>query len=350
MRTMYTCQFMGLLLAIVGCGSSSDVKPDATDGAKAGQAAGIGSASKWTTFSPPDKLFRVSFPVAPQKSEKVQRGRTVIEHRSDTSAYTCVVGQISGKEEMDDPLVASISLMSIAENELIRRKGTNLGHTPLTHKGYPGIEVEIATGNQHSTCRFIFCGRNLWGLEFSELQNQKRPEEKKQFFDSFELMVPPKTTPSGAVATGPATQMGPAPRRPVGAFSQRRAACPTVLLKQGPAPQPERTAEVPEGVQEVTYESGELQLKAWLMIPAASDSTKLPSLVFLHDESSLTPAAVSECQLFADAGFAVLLPMFRGESGNSGNLELMWGEVDDARAAIQWLSKQSFVDPPWPGN
>ena len=351
MRPLYTCLFMGLLLAIgaVGCGSSSDGKPDVTHGAKAGQAAvgDVGQTSKWATFSPADKLFRVSFPGVPRTSEKVQRGRTVIDHRSDTSAYTCAVGQISGKDEMDDPLVASISLMSMAESESIRRKNaTILGYTPLTHKGYPGIEVEIAAGNQHNTCRFIMCGRNIWALEFSELQNQKRPEEKKQFFDSFELIVAPKTTPSGAVATGPATQMGPAPRRPVGAFSQRRAACPTVLLKQVPAPQPERTVEVPDGVQEVTYESGESQLKAWLMVPATSDSTvKVPSLVFLHDGVSLTPAAVSECQRFADAGFAVLLPMFRGESGNSGNFELMWGEVDDARAAIRWLSKQSFVDP-----
>jgi dienelactone hydrolase len=38
-------------------------------------------------------------------------------------------------------------------------------------------------------------------------------------------------------------------------------------------------------------------------------------------------------------------PTFRGENGNPGYYELFFGEVDDAaRAAIMWLSQQSYVD------
>jgi hypothetical protein len=45
-----------------------------------------------------------------------------------------------------------------------------------------------------------------------------------------------------------------------------------------------------------------------------------------------------------DENFVVLWPTLRGENRNPGNFELLWGEIDDARAAIRWLAPQPFVD------
>jgi dienelactone hydrolase len=48
--------------------------------------------------------------------------------------------------------------------------------------------------------------------------------------------------------------------------------------------------------------------------------------------------------VFLDAGFAVFTPTLRGENGNAGRLELLYGEVDDAVAAAQWLAAQDGID------
>jgi pimeloyl-ACP methyl ester carboxylesterase len=69
---------------------------------------------------------------------------------------------------------------------------------------------------------------------------------------------------------------------------------------------------------------------------------KVPVLVYLHGGFSLDASDVYDCLPFIKAGFAVWAPAFRGENGNPGHFEFAFGELDDARAAIDAV--RSFED------
>ena len=45
------------------------------------------------------------------------------------------------------------------------------------------------------------------------------------------------------------------------------------------------------------------------------------------------------------AGFAVLLPTPRAENGNPGDFEMFFGELDDARAALERARSLRGIDP-----
>lgn len=66
--------------------------------------------------------------------------------------------------------------------------------------------------------------------------------------------------------------------------------------------------------------------------------------MYLHGGFSLSYEDIGECEPFIEKGFIVFAPSYRGENGNSGNFEFFMGEVDDAKAAIHWLSNQPYVD------
>ena len=124
----------------------------------------------------------------------------------------------------------------------------------------------------------------------------------------------------------------------------RRAAFHTKLRRKGPASQgwPKET---PEGVHEVSYRSGGLRLKAWVHIPPAKESGGNRAVVYFHGGFALNAGDVVRCKPFMDAGFVVMMPTLRGENGNPGIFEMFLGEVDDAAAAVDWLSQQPYVDP-----
>jgi acetyl esterase/lipase len=91
------------------------------------------------------------------------------------------------------------------------------------------------------------------------------------------------------------------------------------------------------------YESEGRRLKTWLFRPKVGKGEKRPALVYLHGGFAFGADDFAECWPFADSGFVVLCPTFRGENGNAGDFEMMFGEVDDAAAAIRWLARQEFV-------
>lgn len=127
-------------------------------------------------------------------------------------------------------------------------------------------------------------------------------------------------------------------------FAQWRAGFQTKLIRRGPSPQEAFEETPPENVTQITYPSGGLTLKAWVYRPPEVAEPR-PALVFLHGgfafgETDLTEA----CAPFIEAGYVVMTPMLRGENGNPGNYELFLGEVDDAKAAVQWLAGQPYVD------
>jgi acetyl esterase/lipase len=127
-------------------------------------------------------------------------------------------------------------------------------------------------------------------------------------------------------------------------YLEQRQAFQTKIRHPGPSPHAWLDRGPPDGVREVLYPSAGLELKAWLQTPRTETGKPRPALVYLHGGFALTTATVKNAQLFVDAGFVVLYPSFRGENGNPGSFELMFGEVDDARAAVRWLAEQPLVD------
>jgi dienelactone hydrolase len=73
--------------------------------------------------------------------------------------------------------------------------------------------------------------------------------------------------------------------------------------------------------------------------------TPARALLYLHGGWALADEHVRDCQPFIEAGFAVLAPSYRGENGNPGAHEMLWGELDDALAALAHLRSLPEVDP-----
>jgi len=94
----------------------------------------------------------------------------------------------------------------------------------------------------------------------------------------------------------------------------------------------------------VNYASDNLILKALLNTSQIDNSEKKPVIVYLHGGFALSYNQVEITKPFTDKGFIVFAPTFRGENGNPGNFELFMGEVRDAKAAINWIAEQPYVD------
>ena len=92
-------------------------------------------------------------------------------------------------------------------------------------------------------------------------------------------------------------------------------------------------------VQLVKYHSGKLSLSGWLIVPPAETNRARPGVVYLHNDFSLTTLSYENAKPLAQAGFPVFLPTLRAENGNPGDFELLFGEVDDAKAAVSWFAE-----------
>ncbi len=99
---------------------------------------------------------------------------------------------------------------------------------------------------------------------------------------------------------------------------------------------------VPSGWKLVHYRSGDKQLVAWMAIPSTPGPH--PAIVFAHGGFALNASYAAAMVPFLKAGYAVLLPSWRGENGNPGSYEMCFGEADDAVAAIDFMSEQPGID------
>ena len=101
-------------------------------------------------------------------------------------------------------------------------------------------------------------------------------------------------------------------------------------------PAPNGPASLPPGFTEVEYVTSDgLQLVgAW----RSAENTK-PVVVFFHGNADDWSGAALATQSLADAGYSVLLPEYRGYSGNPGSPDEK-GLYKDGRAALSWLSRQ----------
>lgn len=125
-------------------------------------------------------------------------------------------------------------------------------------------------------------------------------------------------------------------------WARRKAAYATRLTERGPSPGKWEPQTPPEGVREVRYASGGRELLAWYAAPAGV--SRAPGLVYFHGEFSFAAWDFEQVRPFLAAGFAVMTPALRGENGNPGDFELLFGEVDDGAAAVRWLAGQPEVD------
>lgn len=118
----------------------------------------------------------------------------------------------------------------------------------------------------------------------------------------------------------------------------------TKLKRTMPSPQEFEQITLAAPVRAITYPSGDLQLKAWISA-APTDGQKYPAVVFCHGGFAFGDADWTEdAARYAEAGFVVMAPTWRGENGNPGGFELFFGEVDDALAAGRFLAQQQGVD------
>ena len=124
---------------------------------------------------------------------------------------------------------------------------------------------------------------------------------------------------------------------------QRRKGFVTKLHVRGPAPQQYRNVAPPTGAKEVTYTSGELQLKGWLSADSG-DGEKRPAVVYLHGGWAFGDGDWEDAEPFAKAGFVLFMPMLRAENGNPGHYESFLGEADDAIAAGRFVASLPNVD------
>jgi dipeptidyl aminopeptidase/acylaminoacyl peptidase len=117
------------------------------------------------------------------------------------------------------------------------------------------------------------------------------------------------------------------------------------LLRNGPSPQPaDEAARVPAGVQKIAYTSGNLELAAFVD-KAPPDLSKRPAVLFLHGGFAFGGEDLEMPQPFRDAGFIVMVPVLRAESGQPGNFTFFYDEVNDVLAAAEALAAQPDVDP-----
>jgi dienelactone hydrolase len=121
----------------------------------------------------------------------------------------------------------------------------------------------------------------------------------------------------------------------------------TKLLIKGPAPFQDHCTDSapPDGVSEVRYKSGSLELKAWINAPAKPTGQKLQAVLFLHGGFCLDSDHWNVAKPFRDAGFVVMMPSMRGENGQPGYYSQNYDEVDDVLGAAKYLHALPYVDP-----
>jgi dipeptidyl aminopeptidase/acylaminoacyl peptidase len=126
-------------------------------------------------------------------------------------------------------------------------------------------------------------------------------------------------------------------------FAQARAGFRTKLTRKAPSPQAGEPLKTPTGASAVDYTSGGLTLRAFVD-PDRGDGVKRPAVLFLHGGFAFGDWDWRVPQPFRDAGYVVMVPVLRGESGQPGDFTMFFDEVDDVLAAADVLARLPHVD------
>lgn len=128
-----------------------------------------------------------------------------------------------------------------------------------------------------------------------------------------------------------------------GDYAAARRRFRTTLTQHRAAPGPKAIDPTAAGVTRIAYASNGRDLAAWFQAPAGGG--RHPAVLFLHGGFAFGLADWEMAQPFRDAGFAVMLPLLRGENGQAGDFTLFYDEVDDVLAAAKRLRAMPNVDP-----
>jgi dienelactone hydrolase len=126
-------------------------------------------------------------------------------------------------------------------------------------------------------------------------------------------------------------------------YADARKSFRTTLLRRQSAPQPWHQVFPPFGVREIAYQSGPLNLKAW--VDDVPGGRLRPAVLFLHGGFAFDFDDWQQCQPFRNAGFITMTPILRGENGLPGSYSMFYDEVDDVLAATEVLARMPGVDP-----
>jgi dipeptidyl aminopeptidase/acylaminoacyl peptidase len=95
--------------------------------------------------------------------------------------------------------------------------------------------------------------------------------------------------------------------------------------------------------EQIGYRVDGLRVKAILLLPQGDGP--FPGLVVNHGGmSGIDERVLNRGRSLRDRGYAAILPCFRGEDGSEGALDVAAGDVRDALAALELLSKRDDVD------
>jgi dipeptidyl aminopeptidase/acylaminoacyl peptidase len=100
-------------------------------------------------------------------------------------------------------------------------------------------------------------------------------------------------------------------------------------------------------LEKVRYRSDGLAIIAYLYRPQKSEGTKRPVIIFnrgSYIRGEIFPELLPMFHRLAEAGFAIIAPMYRGSDGGEGRDEMGGADVNDLMNTVPILSKLDFLD------
>jgi len=256
--------------------------------------------------------------------------------------------------------VISISIVPFAPGETVetmaadgvkllktQMKGFKLGSsTTISVNGHPAMSLQYSSVVDDNIQASVYqigmtAGENLYIFTLSakttDMADLIAPFEATVASSKIDAAIKASPAPAPAAAAAPVARD----------LAQYRAKFPTTLTVHGPPPKAWQSPvplHRPGGVDEITYDSGDLKLKAWISrVP--KDGKLHPAVVFCHGGFWFGDEDWAVLQPFLDAGFVVMAPRVRGENGNPGEFEYYFDEANDVIAAGKYVAAIKGIDP-----
>lgn len=314
--------------------------------------------SNWVSYEAPDKSFQIRLPATPHVKSNEKLGQ-VTTYRCTGTDLIVEISTAPIGYSFADPDDQNAALDRIAEElrKDLLRHSPGFGEARLEYLGVQAREFSIDVAQGPATKRLFLSHKMYFGIQCIRIGKDKsaswasqnevlgsmritRPEEPDVGNPALNALLSMARNQLSTSESDSQVRKTDVPSEP---FLQRRAGFRTKLIRQGPSPQEWKTESPPEGVTEITYPSGDLQLKAWIARPSGSGEEKHPALVYFHGGFAFGAEDFEVCRNFLKEGFVVMTPILRGENGNPGDFELFFGEVNDGCAAVRWLAEQPDV-------
>jgi len=143
------------------------------------------------------------------------------------------------------------------------------------------------------------------------------------------------------VAVAAATAHADAPST-ISDYAKARSSFTTKLTRRGPAPQEGEALAAPPGASMIHYGRGG-QLAAFVSTHSGV-AARAPVVVFLHGGFAWGREDWDLIEPYREAGFVTVMPVLRGENGQSGAFSFFYDEVDDVVSAVDAVAALPAVD------